>query len=231
VPKLPFEVVTLPDEEEERRRDAIRETRGLEVLDPDDLEVLNDGLRLVHHVPTGELWATATPHHAGILGREEVRVVFEGKPLSPRYLMRAKHVAHGTPRTIGEWRERQAKREAARERSRREQEQKRAAARRTNRPVTLNDFGGQHVPASPRTALEQLDRLGGRARLNADRRLIVEVPQTALNSVWGKDPALALAEYLYRAEGVLVETADKSGAISAAKAPDKPLLPNGITTP
>jgi hypothetical protein len=227
---LSLRVETLPDEEEERRLDAIRATHGLEVFDPEELEVLDDGFRLIHHVPTGTLWAKADRHHAGILGRAEVRVVFEGKPSTPRYLMRTKHLGHDAPSTIGEWRERHARREAARERATQEQERKRAAARRTNRPVTLNDLGGRLVPASPRAALERLDRLGGRARLNEDGRLVVELPQGTANAGFGK-PARALAEYLYRAEAVLVAVADKGGTISATRAPDTPLLPNGVLAP
>jgi hypothetical protein len=112
------------DEHEQRRRLAIAETSGLETFDPDDLDVLEyNGNRLLVHRPDGTLWAQTSRGMADILGRDAIRVVFEGPPgkLTPRYLVRASRTVGEIPETLGELEERQARRAAVIEASRRDQ--------------------------------------------------------------------------------------------------------------
>lgn len=47
-------------------------------------------------------------HRVDVIGRERVRVVFEGDPPTPRFLQRATDANNDGPATLAQWEERQA---------------------------------------------------------------------------------------------------------------------------
>jgi hypothetical protein len=118
--------VELPADAEARRLQSIAETKGLEVFAPVELERVEGSDDLLVFTGSGRdhnsLWVQGARHDVEFRGREKVRVVYEGDPLTPRFLIPATEHSDAYPRTLDEWQERQARKAAARERGRVEAE-------------------------------------------------------------------------------------------------------------
>jgi hypothetical protein len=222
------------DEAELARRKAIAETRGLEELDPDDLEVLErNGRRLLVHVPDGTLWAQCDRAMADVLAdKSALRVVFEpgtsGK-LTPRYLQAARTVGN-LPDTLQELEERESQKQAARERGRREQAAALEELRKLAAPVTFDDTIRDGARLTLREAAEVVVQAGGTIRV-VGSRLVVSLPPGATLVLGAPTAAAKAAARLYLAEEAVLAAAGKGGDVDVAKLPDRPILPNGALAP
>lgn len=221
---------TLPNEAEQQRRRQIAETRDLEVFAPVELERVEGGNGLLVFVPDGTLWVQGTRHHVDVLGREKVRVVYEGDPLTPRFLIPANEAGGNAPATLAEWNEREARRTTAIERSRQEQEAKRKALRLTAEPVTFDALAGDGATLTLRQAAEKVEAAGGTIRVE-DARLVVALPPSALHTMGLPSQAVKAAARLYKAEAEVVASAKRGGEVAASKLPDKAILPSGALAP
>jgi hypothetical protein len=220
------------DEAEQRRQILIAESGGVEVFAAAELErVEGSEPPLLVFLPNGSLWVQGSRHDVDVRGREKVRVVYEGPSgqETPRYLVRASDTVGDYPDTLTELEERQARKDAARERNRAKQAAELDALRRTARPVSLNDFE-RGFPATLRAVAERLDSLGGTVRIEGGR-LVVSLPESALGHTGeggGPGFGLRLAGYLYRGEeAILAAVKNRNGSVSPAKLPDQPITPRG----
>jgi hypothetical protein len=223
---------TLPSEEEARRLHQIAETKGLEVFAAVELEKVEGREGLLVFTGSGpehgSLWVQGAKYHAQELGRDKVRVVFEGKPVTPRFLIPAS--SRELPATLSEWQVRQERRRQALERQRQEAEKERKAAAATAKPVTwANLHGAPGLPVTLRAVAEQLHDLGGTIRIEAGR-VVVALPARALTTPYATGPKLAA--YLYAAHEAIVEAVKgRAGPVAIAKLPERELLPSGHLAP
>ena len=97
--------VQLPDEAEARRLIEVQEAGGVETFAAVELERVegHNGLLVFTGAGPqhGTLWVQGEKHHVESLGREKVRVTFEGSPPTPRYLIPADK--RNLPATLAEW--------------------------------------------------------------------------------------------------------------------------------
>jgi hypothetical protein len=217
-------------EEEQRRRAAIEETRGLEVFDPADLERVEGGDGLLVHAPDGSLWVQTSRGTADLLGREAVRVVFEGSPLTPRYLVRADEAIGGTPGTLEEWLDRRDRKAAAVEQGRKDAEAKAERRRARAEPVTFDDLAHDGQRITLRQAAEAVVKAGGTIKVESSR-LVVSLPPGATIVLGSPSPAAKAARRLYTAEAEVVVAAGKGGEVNPAKLPARAILPSGALAP
>jgi hypothetical protein len=226
--------VTLPDEAEAQRRHAIAQTAGLEVFAPVELERVEGSGELLAFVGSGpdagSLWVQGTSHDAGFYGRQNVRVVFEGDPPTPRHLVRASEVVGNYPATLEEWEARRARRAASVERSQREAEAQRERLRASAAAVTFDILERDGVELTLREAGEAVRTAGGTIRVH-DSRLLVALAPSALRTLGQPSVALKAARRLYVAEGEVVACAKRGGEIDVRKLPDKAILPSGSLEP
>lgn len=180
-------------------------------------------------MPDGSLWVQGSRHDLELRGREKVRVVFEGDPLTPRYLVRASE-GGGYPDTLAEWEERQARKEAGRERSRAKQAAKMDALRHTAEPVTLDTLRDE-TAMTLREAGESIEAAGGTIRV-VDSRLVVALPRSSMHTMGKPSGAARGAARLYAAEAEVVASASKRGGeVAPSKLPDRLVLPRGALAP
>jgi hypothetical protein len=230
-----FRSEELPDEAESRRLHSLAETKGLEVFAPVELERVEGGDGLLVFTGSGpdagSLWVQGSRNDVEFRGRDKVRVTFEGDPVTPRYLVRANEALGDYPATLVEWKERQARRAAAVERSRQEQESKRERLRASAEPVTFDDLVRDGVRLTLRQAAETVRKAGGTIRLQ-DSRLVVGLAPSALLAQGQPSAAAKAARRLYLAEEAVVAAAGKRGGeIDVGKLPDKAVLPSGGLEP
>jgi hypothetical protein len=226
--------VTLPDEAEARRLQSIAETKGLEVFAPVELERVEGSDVLLVFTGSGPdhgtLWVQGARYDVEFRGREKVRVVYEGDPLTPRFLVRADDQIGDYPRTLDEWQSRQARKAAARERGREEAKAERERLRAIAEAVTFDDLERDSVKLTLRQAAEVVVEAGGTIRVR-DSRLIVGLAPSALLTLGQVSAAAKAARRLYLAEDAVVAAAGRRGEIDVAKLPDKAILPSGRLAP
>jgi hypothetical protein len=218
----------LPGVEEQHRRDAIAESRGVEIFDPDDLELLESGSalgRLFGHVPTDTLWRQVDRNQAGAVGREGVACLFEGRPPTVRYLRRQDG-------SLSEYRARQRERAEAVERSRAQQAADLEARRAQATTVTFDDIAHDGVRLTLRQAAEAVRQAGGRVYVQAGRVVVALPPGTHL-TMGVPSTALRAAKRLYVCEAVILAGLKqrKSGDVDPGALPDAFALPNGTVAP
>ena len=228
-----MEARQLPGEEETQRLHSLQETRGLEVFAPIELERVEGRRGLLVFTGSGPdhntLWLQGERHHVDALGREYVRVVFEGKPLTPRFLIRA--TQQSLPATLAEWEARQAHRAAARERSLQDAERKRERLRKLAEPVTYDDVAHDNARMTLRQAGEIVQQAGGTLRVH-DGRLIVSLHSSVLLVMGKPSDASKAAKRLYLAEPAVLATGTKrNGDIAVSKLPNKMVTPSGALAP
>jgi hypothetical protein len=118
------------DEREQARLAALIEAKPIEAFAASELEILSEDSRgrLFAFVPDGTLWKGTDRYALETISREDLRVVYEGSPPTPRFLRR-----NLDPATRVEWEARRAEREAAIERSRQATEEERQKSGRRRR--------------------------------------------------------------------------------------------------
>lgn len=212
---------------DEERRTLIAETRGLDDLDPEALEVIEwRGTKYFAHQSDGSLWTQTDRHAAGVAGRANVRVVLEGRPPTPRYLIRARN-----PATLAQLEQLQHNREQAVERGRKQADEQRKQRRAVARPVVAADLD-RRCPRSLREAAQRVEDADGQTRIT-DGRVVVTLPPSAIaGTTYGPHPAVRAAELLYRSEAELLTVRPgRGGRVDPAQLPDTDLLPSGRSLP
>lgn len=215
----------LPPGHEERVA-AIAESHGLDDLDPEALEVIEfRGVKYFAHRPDGTLWTQTDRHAAGIAGRTSVRVVLEGRPVSPRYLIRARN-----PSTLAELEQLKRGRDQAVAAARKKVDAEHERQRKTARPVTAADLD-RNSPATLRAAGEAIEQAAGTVKIT-DGRVVVHLPPSVYGYP-GRPVAVAAARVVYLAEAELLANCapGRGGRVDPAALPDKPVLPSGRLTP
>jgi hypothetical protein len=229
-----LQVQELPDEAEAARRASIAATSGLETVAAIELEKVSgsDELLVVtgSGPDAGSLWIQGTSHDAGFHGRQNVRVVFEGDPPTPRHLVRASEVVGNYPATLEEWEARQARRAASIERGRAEAEAQRERLRASAAAVTFDTLERDGVELTLRQAAEAVVTAGGTIRVE-DGRVVVALAPSALLTLGQASRALKAARRLYVAEAEVVACTKRGGEIDVRKLPDKAILPSGSLEP
>jgi hypothetical protein len=168
-----------------------------------------------------------TSHDVDFYGRSKVRVVFEGDPPTPRFLIPAEEVIGNYPATLAEWNERQARRAEAVERSQQEAEAKREELRAVAQPVVFDDLERDGERMTVRQAGEAVRKAGGTIRVH-DTRLVVGLAPSALLSMGNPSRAAKAARRLYLAEEAVLAVASKRGGeIDVRKLPNRFVLPTG----
>ncbi len=173
---------TLPDEAEARRRISIAETAGLEVFASSELERVEGSNGLLAFTGSGpdrgSLWVQGSRYHVDVLGRDTVRLCFEGDPPTPRFLIPANAENAGAPTTLAEWEATQAVRAEAIEEQRKAAAAKRDRLRAAAQPFTYDDAAHDGERLTLRQAAEAVDLAGGTIRV-VDGRLVVGLPPSA----------------------------------------------------
>jgi hypothetical protein len=217
------------DEREQARLAALIEAKPIEAFAASELEILSEDSRgrLFAFVPDGTLWKGTDRYALETISREDLRVVYEGSPPTPRFLRR-----NLDPATRVEWEARRAEREAAIERSRQATEEERQKKRKTATPVTAADFNPA-MPSTLRGAVTAVEAAGGAVRIESGR-VVVLLPDSARQPAafgGGEGVALAAARCCYLGEEALLTTRRGNGDVSASKVPDEPVLPSGRLMP
>jgi hypothetical protein len=226
-----FRTETLPSEAEQRRLHSLAETRGLEVFAAVELERVEGADGLLVFVPDGSLWVQGTRHHVDLLGRDKVRVTYEGDPLTARFLIRANEQVRNFPATLEEWQARQGRKTASRERSRQEAERERERLRASAEPVTYDDLAQDGARMTLRRAGEAVLQAGGIVR-NKDGRLIVSLPPSALYTLGRPSLAARAATRLFLAESaVLAAPSKRNGEVNVPKLAAEMVTPAGRLVP
>jgi hypothetical protein len=177
--------------------------------------------------PDGSLWRRERGIPA--LGRtvEDFRFMvtepLEGAVLGIIWLRR---VVAPEPTTRAELDQRERERERAAEAQRAERAKQLERLRQSAEPVTVRLFD-KGLPLTLRAMVERVGTLGGRIEA-VGGRVVVSLPPGERGT--GKLGA-RIATQLYRAEAELLATRKSDGPISAAKVPDRPLLPSGRVLP
>ena len=205
---------TLPDEAEARRQHSIAEAAGLGVFAPIELEKIEGSNGLLAFTGSGPdqgtLWAQGTRHHVDVLGRDRIRVVFEGSPPTPRYLIAANAENPGAPTTLAEWEAKQAVRAVAIERQEKEAAAKRDRLRRSAEPFIYDDGARDGERLTLRAAGEAVSTAGGKVEV-LDGRLVVSLPPSARLTLGLPSRAAKAVSRLYLAEAAVIEAAPKRG--------------------
>jgi hypothetical protein len=226
--------IELPDQAEQERLDSIAATKSLEVFAPVELERIEGSDKLLVFTGSGPdhgtLWVQGGKHDVEFRGRQAVRVVYEGDPITPRFLIRATEQSDAYPATLAEWEKRQARKAAARERGRQEAESERERLRASAEPVTFDDLERDGAGLTVRQAGEAVWNAGGTIRVR-DGTLVVGLPRSALLTLGRPSVAAKAARRLYLAKDAVVAAAGRRGEIDAAKLPDKAILPSGRLAP
>jgi hypothetical protein len=223
------------DEDEQRRRAEIAETRGLDVFDPHDLERVEGGDGLLVFTGPGENHGPLLDPDRPAAWRTSWAAMSFGsfsraKPLTPRFLVRADRVVGEAPATLTEWQERRDRKAAAVEASRVKQAAAVEAARKLAEPVTLDALAFDGATMTLREAGEVVHKAGGTIKVRSSR-LVVSLPPGALFVLGGLSPAAKAARRLYAAEDAIVALAGRGGEVSIGKLPAKPILPSGRLAP
>jgi hypothetical protein len=218
------------DADEERRLREIREAGELEVFAAVELERVEGSDALLVFTGSGPdhgtLWVQGGKHDAEFRGRSQVRVTFEGSPVSPRYLVRAAEAGGGYPATLQEWEEQQARKAARREQAQREAEARIEGLRKTAEAVTYDDLAGDPYRMTLRESADAIVAAGGTLRIR-DSRLVVSLPQGALFTMGQPSAVARAAARLYAAEEAVLSAASKRGEVAVAKLPSLFVLPSG----
>lgn len=227
-----FRATTMPDEAERRRLHSLAEIRNLEVFASVELERVEGSNGLLVFTGSGDdhgtLWVQGSKHDVEFRGREKVRVVYEGDPLTPRFLIPASE--QGLPATLAEWEARQNRRGAAVEQQRQEAAANLDRLRLSAEAVTYDDLGRDRVRMTLRKAGEAVERAGGVIQLKGSR-LLVSLPPGALLTMGAPSAAAKAAARLYLAEAAILAAAGKRSDIAASKLPNKHVLPSGKLEP
>jgi hypothetical protein len=222
------------DADEERRLREIREAGELEVFAAVELERVEGSDALLVFTGSGPdhgtLWVQGGKHDAEFRGRSQVRVTFEGSPVSPRYLVRAAEAGGGYPATLQVWEERQNRKAARREQALRDTEAHREELRATAEPVLIDDTVRDGGRMTLREAGEAIVAASGTLRVEGGR-LVVSLPPGALLTMGQPSAALRAASRLYLAETEVVATASKRGEVAVARLPSRFVLPSGALAP
>jgi hypothetical protein len=226
--------VELPDQAEQERLDSIAATKGLEVFAPVELERVEGSDKLLVFTGSGPdhgtLWVQGGKHDLEFRGRQAVRVVYEGDPITPRFLIRATEQSDAHPATLAEWETRQARKAAARERGRQEAEAERERLRAIAEPVTFDDLERDGATLTLRQAGEAVWSAGGTIRVK-DSGLVVGLAPSALLTLGQVSVAAKAARRLYLAEDAVLAAAGRRGEIDVSRLPDKAILPSGRLAP
>jgi hypothetical protein len=229
-----LDAITLPSEAEQARLDSIAATAGLAVFAPIELERVEGSDALLVFTGSGPdhhtLWVRGAKHDVEFRGRRVCRVVFEGDPPTPRFLVKADEVIGNYPATLAEWQERQARRAAVIERSREEADAERERLRASAAAVTFDDLERDGVRLTLRRAAEVVVEAGGTIRVR-DGALVVGLAPSAVLTLGQPSAALRASRRLYLAEEAVVAAAGKRGEIDPAKLPDRAILPSGKLAP
>jgi hypothetical protein len=150
--------------------------------------------------------------------------------LTPRYLVEVHEQQSNAPRTLTEWNERQARKQATREQKRREVEAELERKRETAEPVTFDALEHDGARMTLRQAAVQIIAAGGRLEVRSGR-LVVELPPQALATSGVQSSAARAARRLYLAEDAVLAVVKRGGAVDARKLPNEAILPSGRLAP